>query len=129
MLPDNVSAPTPVILQKKFPLFFNTTHFCVHYTLITQRNSNYIILYIKMNVSLYGTYKNPHFCTDLNQTLHTSPPWSGVGCKVCMDSKYFNYPAFFAYFVDSECRFVRGRWLPAPVPSYCVISVMQRVLV
>jgi hypothetical protein len=48
MLPDNVSAPTPIILQSitKFRLFFNITHFCVHYTLITQINLNYIILYI-----------------------------------------------------------------------------------
>jgi len=26
---------------------------------------------------MYGTYTNSHFLTDLHQTLHTSPPWSG----------------------------------------------------
>jgi hypothetical protein len=67
-----------------------------------------------MNVCLYGTYTNPHFWTDMNQTLHTSPPWSGGSRRVCMDPQYFNFPTFSTYFVGSECRFVRSRWLPAP---------------
>jgi hypothetical protein len=81
-----------------------------------------LILYIKMNVCLfvclfvclYGTYTNPHFWTDLNQTLHMSPPWSGGGHRVCMDPQYFNFPTFSTYFVGSECLFVCRRWLPAP---------------
>jgi hypothetical protein len=72
------------------------------------------ILYIKMNVCLYGTNTNPHFWTDLSQTLHSSPPWSGGGCRVCMDPQYFNFPTFSTYFVGSECPFARGRWLLAP---------------
>ena len=77
-------------------------------------NSGVFILYIKINVCLFGTYTNPHFWTDLNQTLHTSPPWSGGGRRVCMDPQYFNFPTFSTYFVGSECRFVCGRWLLAP---------------
>jgi len=75
-------------------------------------------------VCLYGNYINPHFWTDLNQTLHTSPPWSGGSRRVCMDPQYFNFPTFSTYFVGSECRFVRVRWLPAtePPPPFCVIS-------
>ena len=60
-------------------------------------------------VCLYGTHTNPHFWTDLNQTLHTSPPWSGGGRRVCMDPQYVNFPTFSKYFVGSECRLVRGR--------------------
>jgi len=52
-------------------------------------------------VCLYGTYTNPHFLTDLNQTLHTSPPWSGGGRRGCMDPQYFNFPNFSTYFVGS----------------------------
>ena len=62
---------------------------------------------------LYGTYTNPHFWTDLNQTLHTYPPWSGEGRRVRMDPQYFNFPTFSTYFVGSECRFVLRRWLSA----------------
>jgi hypothetical protein len=57
-----------------------------------------------------------HFWTDLNQTLHTSPPWSGEGRRVCMNPQYFNFPTFSTYFVVSGCRFLHGRWLPAPIP-------------
>jgi len=46
--------------------------------------ANYVMLYIKMKwffvrfcLGMYGTYTNSHFWTDLNQTLHTSPPWAG----------------------------------------------------
>jgi hypothetical protein len=88
-----------------------------------------LILSIKMNVCLYETYTNPHFLTDLKQTLHTSPPWSGGGRRLCMDPKYFNFPNFSTYFVGSECRFVRGRWLPAPetpllhyIPCWCDVT-------
>ena len=37
---------------------------------------------------LFVPYTNPHFWTDLNQTLHTSPPSSGEGRGVCMDPQY-----------------------------------------
>jgi len=54
-----------------------------------------IILNIKLRwvflfvfVCLFVRYTNPHFWTDLNQTLHTSPPWSGEGHRVCMDPQY-----------------------------------------
>jgi len=36
---------------------------------------------------MYGTYTNPHFWTNLNQTLHTSPPSSGRDRRVCMVRK------------------------------------------
>ena len=39
-------------------------------------------------VCLFVPYTNPHFWTDLNQTLHTSPPSSGGGRRVCMDPQY-----------------------------------------
>jgi hypothetical protein len=40
-----------------------------------------------MFVCMYGTYTNPHFWTNLNQTLHTSPPSSGRDRRVCMVRK------------------------------------------
>jgi len=41
-----------------------------------------------MFVCLFVPCANPHFCTDLNRTLHTSPPSSGGGRRVCMDPQY-----------------------------------------
>jgi hypothetical protein len=72
------------------------------------------ILYIKMNFCLFVPYTNPHFWTDRNQTLHTSPPWSGRDRRVCMGPQYFTFPTFSTYFVGSGCQFVHSRWLPAP---------------
>jgi hypothetical protein len=60
---------------------------------------------------LFVPYKNPRFWTDRNRTLHTSPPWSARDRRVCMGPQY---STFLTYFVGSECRFVRNRWLPAP---------------
>ena len=77
-----------------------------------------IFLYIKMNVCLFVClfvpYTNPHFWTDRNQTLHTSPPWSGRDRRVCMGPQCFTLPTFSAYFVGSGCRFMRSRGLTAP---------------
>ena len=39
-------------------------------------------------VCLFVPYTNPHFCTNMNQTLHTSPPWSRRDRRVCMVRKY-----------------------------------------
>jgi len=68
-------------------------------TFPTAVRSLYTILYIKMNVCLYGTYTKPHFWTDLNQTLHTSPPWSGGGRRVCMDPKFLTFSTFWFLFL------------------------------
>jgi len=32
-----------------------------------------------------------------------------------MNPQYFNFPTFSTYFVGSECRFLRNRWLPVPI--------------
>jgi hypothetical protein len=40
-------------------------------------------------VCLFVPYTNPHFWTNLNQTLHTSPQWPGGGRRVCMDPQYW----------------------------------------
>jgi len=63
---------------------------------------------------MFVPHTNPHFWTDRNQTLHTSPPWSGRDRRVCMGLKYFTFPTSSTYFVGSACRFVRSRWLPTP---------------
>ena len=52
-----------------------------------------------MNVCLYGTYTNSHFWTDLNQTLHTSPPWSGRDRRVCVDPKSLTSSTFLVLFL------------------------------
>ena len=71
------------------------------------------ILYIKMNVCLFVPYTNPHFWTDLNQTLHTSPQWSRRDRRVCMGPQYFTFPTFSTYLVGGACTFAFSRWLPA----------------
>jgi hypothetical protein len=58
------------------------------------------ILYIKLKVCsfvcLFVPYTNPHFWTNLNHTLHTSPPWSGRDPRICMDPQYFDlFDLFF----------------------------------
>jgi hypothetical protein len=50
-------------------------------------------------VCLYGTYTNSHFWTDLNQTLHTSPPWSGKDRRVCMDPKFLTFSTLLVLFL------------------------------
>jgi hypothetical protein len=65
-----------------------------------------------MFLCLYGTYTNSHFWTDLNQTLHTSSPWSGRDRRVCMGPKFFTSSTFWAFFRD-RCRIMGTRWLPA----------------
>ena len=72
---------------------------------------NYLI---KMNVCKFVPYTNPHFWTDRNQTLHTSPPSSGRDRRACMGPQYFTFPTFSAYFVGSGCPLLRSTWLSAP---------------
>jgi hypothetical protein len=67
-----------------------------------------------MFVCLYvWTYTNSHFWTDLNQTLHTSPYWSGRDRRVCMDPKFLTSSTFWAHVFGSHCRIMGTRWLPA----------------
>ena len=64
-------------------------------------------------VCVYGTYTNLYFWTDLNQTLHTSPPWSGRDRRVCMDPKFLTSLTFGPFFFGCHCRIMGTRWLPA----------------
>jgi hypothetical protein len=61
-------------------------------------------------VCVFVPYSISHFWTNLNQALHTSPPWSGRDHRVCMDPKFFTFSTFF---VTSRCQFHDRRWLPA----------------
>jgi hypothetical protein len=79
-----------------------------------------------MNVCLFvwmsGTYTNSHFWTDLNQTLHTSPPLSGGGRGVYMDPKFLTFSTFRPFFFGGHCRIMGTRWLPvrpfSTIPLY-----------
>ena len=83
-----------------------------------------------MFVCLFVPYTNPHFWTDLNQTLHTSPPWSGRDRRVRMDPQYSTFPTFSTTSVASVCPMLRRRWLPAPGASAKALSVIpERVRV
>jgi len=62
---------------------------------------------------MYGTYTNSHFWTDLNQTLHTSPPWSGRERRVCVDPKFMTSSTISVLFLWGHCRIMGTRWLPA----------------
>jgi hypothetical protein len=48
-----------------------------------------VCLIVCLYIYMYGTYINPHFWTDLNQTLHTSPHWSEKDRRVCMGPKLY----------------------------------------
>jgi len=62
---------------------------------------------------MYVTYTNSHFWTDLNQTLHTSLPWSGRDCRVCMDPNVLTSSTFWGLFLGGHCRIMGTRWLLA----------------
>ena len=62
-------------------------------------------------VCLFAPYTNSHFWTDLNQTLHISPPWSGRDRRVCMNPNFLPFRHFDILFA-SVCRFQDIRWLP-----------------
>ena len=66
-----------------------------------KQHLNQKILYIKMNVCIYMyvPYTNSHFWADLNQTLHTSPPWSGRDRRVCMGPKFLTSSTFWTLFL------------------------------
>jgi len=80
---------------------------CILYSLLFRPTNAQYILYIKMNVCffaclfvcMYGTYTNSHFWTNLNQTFHTSPPWSGRDHRVCMDPKFLTSLTFWVIFL------------------------------
>ena len=78
-------------------------------------------LHIKLKVCLFVCldvpYTNSHFWTDLNQTLHTSPPWFGRDSWVCMSPQYFTFSTLSTSSVGSECRILGRRWLPAKESS------------
>jgi len=78
---------------------------------------------IYKTVCLFAPYTNPHFWADLNQTLHTSPPWSGRIRRVCMVRKCLTFSTFLNFFVGSESRILGTKWLPAQVIHDSVISV------
>jgi hypothetical protein len=99
----------------------HNNHLVLHVDKSQQSHSDQISAqFHKISITLYKdecmyiTHTNPHFWTDLNQTLHTSPPWSGGGRTVCMDPEYFNFPTISTYFVGSEFLFACSRVLPAP---------------
>jgi hypothetical protein len=52
-------------------------------------------MFVDLFVCLYGTYTNLHFWTHLNQTLHTSPLWSGRDRRVSMNPKFLTSSIFW----------------------------------
>jgi len=90
-----------------------------------------LILYIKMNVCLfvcmYGTYTNSHFWTDLNQTLHTSPPVVWKRLYVWTRNSRPLWP-FWPFYFGGHCNIMGTRWLPArpfsAIPLYPWFQLM-----
>jgi len=70
-------------------------------------------MFVCLYVCMYGTFTNSHFWTDLNQTLHTSPPWSGRDRRVRMDLKFLTSSTFGSFSFGGHCRIMGTRWLPA----------------
>ena len=72
-------------------------------------DSDPLILYIKMKLffapfCLFVPYTNPHFWTDFNRTLHTSPPSSGGGRRVCEDPQYLTLFDIFVIFCQEPVQ-------------------------
>jgi len=89
------------------PLSFPFTCFPIHFIYKDE------CLFVCLFVCMYGTYTNSHFWTDLNQTLHTSPHWSGRDRRICMDPKFLTSSTFWVLFFGGHCRIMDTRWLPA----------------
>ena len=70
-------------------------------------------MFVCMYVCMYVPYTNSHFWTDLNQTLHTAPPWSGRDRRVCMGPKFLTSSTFGPFFFRDHCKIMGTRWLPA----------------
>jgi hypothetical protein len=66
-----------------------------------------------MFVCLYLPYANSHFSTDVNQTLHTSPSWSGRDRRIFMDPKFSTSSTFGPFSFGGHCRIMGTRWLSA----------------
>jgi len=90
-------------------------------SLLCQKHNNLIYKDECLFVYLYGTYANPHFWTDLNQTSHTSPPWSEGGRRVCKDPKFLTFSTFWRLFslgataeswAQDGCKRDRFPWYP-----------------
>jgi hypothetical protein len=117
----NFSASSPIL--KNWPL--SARRCCYNQAQVSSKFSKLhstFISYTKLNlfflfVCLFVPYTKSHFWTNLNQTLHTSPPWSGRDRRVCMDPRRLTFSTFLIYFVASECRFHDRRWLPAQESS------------
>ena len=71
---------------------------------VTSGIRNVFYIQRRMFVCLCGSYTNSHFWTDLNQTLYTSPPWSGRDRRVCMDPKFLTSSTFWALFLWGELQ-------------------------
>jgi hypothetical protein len=88
----------------------------------------FVCMFVCMYVCMYVPYTNSHFWTDLNQTLHTSPPWSGRDRRVCMGPKFLTSSAFWAHFFRGHCRIMGTRWLPArpfsAIPLYPLFQLV-----
>jgi len=81
-------------------------------------------------VCMHRTYTNPHFLTDINRTLHTSPPWSGRDRRVCMDPKFLTSSTFGSFSFGSHCRMMGTRRLPArPFSAITLFPWFQLVFV
>jgi len=74
---------------------------------------------------LFVLYTNPHFWTNLNQTLHISPPSPGRDRRECMVQKCLTFSTFLTFFVWSEYWILSTTWLPGARPfRHSVISVI-----
>jgi hypothetical protein len=67
-------------------------------------------------------YTNSHFWTDLNQTLLTSPPWSGRDRRVCMDPKFSNSSTFWVFFLWGPLQ-NHGHKMAAGATMFCVTLI------
>jgi len=90
----------------------------------------FVCLFVCMYVCMYGTCTNPHFWTDLNQTLHTSPPWSGRDLGYVWTQNSWPLRPFGPFFFGGHCRIMGTRWLLArPFSAIILYPWFQLVFV
>jgi hypothetical protein len=71
---------------------------------------------------MYVPYTNSHFWTDLNQTLHISPPWSEETVGYVWARNSWPLRPLGPLFFRGHCRIMGTRWLPtrpfSAIPLY-----------
>jgi len=94
------------LLSNKYSIFYNLLFYWIIQIYLIYKDEC-------LFVCMYGTYTNSRSWSDLNQTWHTSPPWSGRDRGYVWTRNSLPLRPFGPFFFGGHCRIMGTRWLPA----------------